>query len=322
MDGVIDQPLSELLRGTPYERFVAPLRQKKVAGAVDLLVRAAELGSVLGRDAEAVLLMAGRLYMPLMETPVSLPAVERLSWACPVLDPVFGGGLQMAGVTEFAGSAGSGKTQLAMWLAGRSLATHRDSGVIYICTEGEFPAKRFCQMRHEGLASAAALARVVVERAATFDELWSVASVRLPILIAKTRARLVVLDSVGALRSEFEEGDMGARTDHLWRLGQRLKWISDQYCCGVIVINQVRADMSDRAVVRGGGGEAVTAALGLVWSNCVNTRIMVSKHASSRTSDGSVERTMAVELCPYLPNFAVDFVVTSEGVQGLRGEGQ
>jgi hypothetical protein len=41
---------------------------------------------------------------------------ERLSFGCPVLDRFLGGGLLPTGITELAGEAGSGKTQLCMQL--------------------------------------------------------------------------------------------------------------------------------------------------------------------------------------------------------------
>ena len=309
MDGVPDRPLAELFRGTRFEAFVAPLARKKVVGAMDLLVRAPELGTLLGGEAEGMVLLAGRVFLPTMETPLSLPPAPRLGWGCAQLDPLFGGGLQLAGVTELCGAAGSGKTQLALWLAGRSLAQHPESGVVYVCTEGEFPARRFRQMRHAGLGAAEACARVVVERAASFEELWGVASARLPLLLARTRARLLVLDSVGALGAEHGSGELGARAEQLWRLAQRLKWLADQYACGVLVLNQVRADFAD------GRPDAVAPALGLVWANCVNTRIMVRKTRRA-SPDGSPIREMAVHLCPYLPSFAAEFVVTSEGIRG------
>ncbi len=311
MDSVQDRPLVELFRGTRFEAFVAPLARKNVVGAMDLLVRAGELGSLLGADAEAVVLLAGRAFAPVMETPLTLAATPRLSWGCAQLDGVFGGGLQLAGVTELCGAAGSGKTQVALWLAGRSLAEHPQSGVVYVCTEGEFAARRFRQMRHAGLGAAEACERVVVERAASFEELWGVASARLPLLVARTRARLVVVDSVGALRAEYGAAETAQRAEQLWRLAQRLKWLADQYACGVLVVNQVRADMTS------GAPDAVAPALGLVWANCVNTRLMVSK-TRRLAPDGAVVRELAVDLCPYLPNFAVEFVVTPDGIRGVN----
>ncbi len=308
MQDPVDQPLSILFRGTQFERFIPILAAKKVTSAIDLLVRCAELG-LSGAETSALAAAAGRCFLPSMDTPLSLPSVRRLSWGCSLLDPLWGGGLLLSGLLEFAGAAGSGKTQLALWLLGAALC-EEGAGAVYVCTEGEFPAKRFCQMRHQGLDSVAACSRVVVERASTFGELWSVVSQRLPLLIARTRARLIVIDSIGALRSEYDKNEMGPNTDHLWQLGQRLKWLNDAYGVGVIVLNQVSADLN-------AGGEAVKASLGLVWSNCVNTRVMVSKDQRP-TSEGTISRRMRIELCPYLPNFEVHFEVTTEGIRGLE----
>jgi hypothetical protein len=118
------------------------------------------------------------------------------------------------------------------------------------------------------------------------------------------------VDSIGALRSEFDNDQSGrtARTGYLWQLGQYLKWINDRYSCGIFVLNQVRADFKN-------GG--VTPALGLVWSNCVNTRILVSK-TSSVLQDGVVVREMTVQLCPHLPQFSMPFLVHASGVRGFE----
>lgn len=304
-----DCSVADLLRGTPLERHLPALlsRPKPVSCASDLLVQANELGASLARvppaDVDAMVLRAARRFLPPLETPLGLPLV-RLPFACPVLDPLFGGGLQLSGIVELVGAAGAAKTQLALWLAGRSLAEHPASGVVYVCTEGAFPARRFAQMHGE-----AALARVVVERAASLEALWSVLSARLLVLVNATRARLVVIDSLGALRAEDEEaGGGGDRNDHLWRLAQHLKWINEQTQCGVLVLNQVRADMS-----AGAPEGAVQPALGLVWSTCVNTRVFLR-----RTPRG--ERVLRVDLCPYLPRFEAPFHVTAAGVSGRAAD--
>jgi RecA/RadA recombinase len=312
----VDKPLGEVLRGTRFEGMVGVLAARGVRSAVELLVRGGELG--LGAaEAAALRAAAGALFAPGMETPLSLSlsqtssSLSRLSWGCALLDPLWGGGVLLRGLLELAGPAGSGKTQLALWLAGRALLAAPGSAVLFLCTEGEFPAKRFCQMRHLGLDALACLARIVVEKAASFAQLDAVLAHRLPILIAKTRAKLLVIDSIGALRSDYDQSETGPNTDHLWLLAQRLKWINDAYGVGVIILNQVSADME-------AGGDAVKASLGLVWSNCVNTRVMVRKHPRRHANDENVLRSMTIEMCPYLPNFQVYFQVTTEGIKGVE----
>lgn len=138
------------------------------------------------------------------------------------------------GIVEFAGAAGTGKTQVAMWLASRALTRDDDSSVIYVGTEGEFPHKRFKQM-----ASTLQSKRLILERVDSFDALQQWLQTRFPILVNKTRARLLIIDSVGALRSDFDNSETPQRAEVLWKLGYTLKWIIDTHACGVCVTNQV-----------------------------------------------------------------------------------
>ncbi len=55
-------------------------------------------------------------------------------------------GIPAQGITEFYGASGAGKTQICLHLVLSILCQKEDNKVVYICTEGVFPMKRFCQM--------------------------------------------------------------------------------------------------------------------------------------------------------------------------------
>ena len=160
--------------------------------------------------------------------------------------------------------------------------------------------------------------RVLVEKADSFDSLWTLLTTRIQFALNRMPVALLVIDSVGALRSDYDNAnqkDRTARTNHLWKLAQLLKYISDSYGCGVLVTNQVRADMQ---AVSFNGEEHVTPTLGLVWSNCINSRIMVAKTHQKVGDEAAVLRQMTVTLSSHLPMFCVPFIVTRRGIEAVE----
>jgi RecA/RadA recombinase len=314
-------PLQEALAGTPWSSRVAMLQSKGIQTALDAVVKSEKLRTALSaEDMRGVLLACSQRFAPSHQSVLQAWSAPRVSWRCDALDAVWGGGVQLTGVTELAGSAGTAKTQCALWLAGSVLQQHGEAGVVFVCTEGNFPSKRYAQLCED---VPDAQSRTVIERAASMDELWTLLQQRLPILLVRCKAKLVVIDSIGALRGDYEASETGARSEMLWQIGQYLKWVNERYDCGVIVTNQVRALMTENAPPHlsafRSAEEQVTPALGLVWSNVVNTRIMLSKSAHSVDINGTeqVVRNMTITLCPYLPNVTIPFAVTTNAIRGL-----
>lgn len=110
----------------------------------------------------------------------------------------------------------------------------------------------------------------------------------------KPPVRLLILDSLAALlRSEtsLSGGGLVARSRRLCALSDRLKALALEYSLAVVVVNQVsdvfageqRAgpEMLYAAQARHFNGQSAggrkEAALGIVWANCVNTRIMIAR---------------------------------------------
>ena len=182
-------------------------------------------------------------------------------------DALFGGqGLPLRGLTELAGEAGRGKTQLAMQLALRSVVARGGSALI-INTEGPFPAQRLLEMAR-GLPGGEELtARVKIADVADASALQAYVE-QLPQAVALHGIRLVIVDSVaGALRGDLAGGDAPERSQRLFALAAALLRVGADAGCGVVAVNQV----SD--VVEGGAGGAgaasALAASALAGVRCV-----------------------------------------------------
>ena len=70
-------------------------------------------------------------------------------------------------------------------------------------------------------------------------------------------------------------------------------------------------------------GREVAPALGLAWSNCVTTRIFLSKAPDQMYEQGvqTTLRCMQIVISPSLPQSYCYFTVSREGVKGLKNSG-
>jgi hypothetical protein len=264
-------------------------------------------------------------------------------------DQLCGGGLPLRGLVELAGEAGSGKTQLAMQLALRSVAVLGGTALI-INTEGPFPAARLAQMA-AGLPGGGGALVERVHIADVTDAATLQAYVEgLPKAVAQHGTRLVVVDSVaGALRGDLAGGDAPERSQRLFALAAALLRVNAETGCGCVAINQV----SD--VVEGGAGGAgaaaalaataaagtrcvprllcaysaagarwVRPALGLSWdAACTHRFLMVlsaqsSASASGEQAGGSL-RSIYVLSSPSLPPAALSFRIHATGLVSVGG---
>ncbi|XP_072045995.1 DNA repair protein XRCC3-like [Amphiura filiformis] len=266
----------------------------------------------------------------------------KLRTGCDILDEFLGGGILSQGITEVAGESAAGKTQFCMQLC-LTAQLPEDSGglnggAVYICTEDAFPSKRLQQLitvfnKRQGPIMANKLAvgdHIFVEHVSEMDQLWYCIDQRLPLLIAKGLVKLIVIDSLAALfRSEFDSGEMFSRAKQLQRFGGRLHALSLKHNIAVVCVNQVTANMRPSSAP---GTSNMIPALGLTWSNFVNTRLMLKRTnyqlAPSRGKENNTEtvneqymvavRSMEIVFAPHLPNRLTYYVVDADGVKGLR----
>ncbi|KAJ8045800.1 DNA repair protein XRCC3 [Holothuria leucospilota] len=264
----------------------------------------------------------------------------KLGIGCPILDEFLHGGVLSQGLTEITGESATGKTQLCLQLClnvqMRVEDGGLDSGAVYVCTEDVFPSRRLQQLiatfhiRHQiDKAKQCALGeKIFVEHVAEKDQLEHCISHRIPILLEKGLVKLIVIDSVAALfRSEFEAHEAFQRAKSLQRFGAQLHQLANKHNIPVICVNQVTANINTQS----SSENSFKPALGLAWSNQVQTRLMLKRMpyklpATSHSSESSdvpntyeiPVRALEVVFSPHLPRDTAYFVVDANGVKGLK----
>ena len=288
-------------------------------------------------------------------------------------------------------SSAAGKTQLALQL---SLLVQLpvaqgglDGSAAYLTTSGGLPTPRLVQLLHSHpqlAGSCSTLDNVQTSTTRTVSSLLHVLSAVLPasILAAKARSRppplkLLVIDSVAELLHYDEDGGktstatLSERSRNLSAIAAQLHTLAATHQLAVVALNRVTdtwdrrpADVqpgellyADQARIFGGvQGGSKSAALGLVWANQVNARIMLSHtgkkrrypvlaaamaaaavapHAAEdshdrkrlrveggaavRVDDVGVRR-LTVMFSPVCAPASVDFIITSRGVETLADD--
>lgn len=227
-----------------------------------------------------------------------------LSIGCPIIDDVLGGGFPCGGITEISGEAGCGKTQICLTLAMQCMLPESQGGlggaVCYLsCGEGRFPVTRLSQLAQAyepRCPGADLLSNVFIEECYTPEDALENIRKRIPQKCKSDNVRLLVIDSIaGIFRTEFDatkSDQRFQRTISLFRLATELKILADSYRLCVIVVNQVTAAGFDQP--EHFGRVDPIPALGLVWSHCVNTRVILRREcrgflATEDRNDDNVE---------------------------------
>uniref|UniRef100_A0A8C8Z812 DNA repair protein n=1 Tax=Prolemur simus TaxID=1328070 RepID=A0A8C8Z812_PROSS len=262
---------------------------------------------------------------------------QRLSLGCPVLDGLLHGGLPLAGITELAGRSSAGKTQLALQLC---LAVQfprqyggLEAGAVYICTEDAFPDRRLQQLiaRQQRLRADVPGevvrkirfgSQIFVEHAADVDTLLECVSEKVPILLSRGMARLVVIDSVAApFRCEFDGQASAPRARRLQSLGATLRRLSSAFQSPVLCINQVTEvvqELGGAPRPPGSWDEHICPALGITWADQLLVRLMADRRWDEEPTLGR-PRTLQVLFAPHLPSSSCSYTVNEEGVRGMPG---
>eukprot|EP00904_Undaria_pinnatifida_P013906 jgi/Undpi1/9646/HiC_scaffold_27.g12102.m1 len=225
----------------------------------------------------------------------------KLSFGCPNLDAAFHGGVSVHGITEIAGEAGTGKTQLCLQLLLQAQLAPEAGGLggksyVLTCGEGVFPSRRLRQMAdrykdRQGVDPAIIMEGVCIQSAKNLDDQMKILMEHLPLLMEAHNIRLVVVDSIAALFRSDLGGGKGATVERsrlLGQLSQQMKRLSDRHHAAFVVVNQVTANFSSAIGGRGGGvgaaeerqGDRNVPAMGLMWSQCINSRFIVRKRDS------------------------------------------
>lgn len=281
---------------------------------------------------------------------------SRLTLGCTILDAALSGGIVPWHVTEISGESGVGKTQLAMQLLLTAQLPRHYGGLegSTLCITSEyFSFERLDEIATKIQSSSPAFKslklteNVFVEKIDKPEQLMHILETKLmyklgaPLLslpecskyyayVEKARKvitpagskplRLIVIDSIASLyRGADEHSNEKSyhvdRSGFFFQLSQFLRFLSDVYGVAVIVVNQASSSMNE-------DDPSSHPALGLSWSQCIHTRLWLSKGTSTLVLQGSKSaqpiRKLRVVFSPAVPDSAVDYVITSEGVRGIQ----
>ncbi|XP_067942458.1 DNA repair protein XRCC3-like isoform X1 [Watersipora subatra] len=243
-------------------------------------------------------------------------ATDKIPTGCDSIDKLLGGGFLCQSVTEITGESGAGKTQICIQLALTNQLPREGNkrlNSLYICTEDVFPTQRLLQMehatrkRHPHMSRHRFMDHIFIEHLSDKDQLLATLENRVPRLLDGGQTNLIILDSVTAVfRGQDECLNMISRSKEIASIGLCLHRLAVRYRICVVCINQVTADM------RLGSLETWQPALGLTWSNLINTRLQVK-----RQNQESLLRTMSVCFAPHLPASSCGYTITHEGVASV-----
>lgn len=211
------------------------------------------------------------------------------------VDALLGDGVPSGMLVEIYGAAGTGKTQLCMQLCTSS------GGAIYCVTAGAFPARRFAQIASEDVQR-----RTVVETVRDVKELEDWASWRLEWLLRKTRAKIVVIDSIAALyRPAFARGSEIERAQSLTTTAAALKATTAKSGAALLCLNEVASRP---------GRQLIVPALGQSWARCCGTRLELT-----RTPGRLGTRRIRVKHSSFLPSGKeAYFSITAAGLSSAN----
>lgn len=245
-----------------------------------------------------------------IKSAVNLNLTPRLTTGSVNLDKALCGGLLTSGITEIFGESGSGKSQLCMQL---SLTAQLpvslgglNSCVIYICSEEHFQSKRLHQLISNfsikmNLENTINFSNnIYVSHATDYQSLENLFDQILQ-LVKNKKVKLLILDSIaGIFRGSLLDCDGHQKAKELRKIVKFFYSLCDNHNITIICTNQITQSVESDKII---------PALGLVWSNLINTRIQLKKNLFSRS--------LKVIFSPAISSVEVNFTINECGVNVL-----
>ncbi|ETI36065.1 hypothetical protein, variant 4 [Phytophthora nicotianae P10297] len=269
----VDERRRELFRssGITTHRHLLQRPLWDVAHAVDMSVRETE---ELMTKVSIRIAPASRSAFDLFLESANHPTFLRTG--LPRIDQALNGGLHGRALSEFVGTAGIGKSQLAMTLAVVCAMDYPNNGVMFFDVEHNFSAKRLLQIT---------IARIKLTRAgqeADNNELAAAVIKRIRVVKVNSIAafvskfkemedamhslkiKLLIIDCATTLFIKANDLSHAQRQHQMLRMARDLKLFADTYQAFVVVTN--RATTVE-------GGLYTKPQLGDSWAHCVTTRV-------------------------------------------------
>lgn len=257
------------------------------------------------------------------------------------LDALFGGpGIPLGTITEIAGKAGLGKTQICLQLCATVQVPAELGGLggraVYLDTEGDFCGERMAEVgeatKRDVLAALQTQERnafedhvftdsVFYKRIQSLEDLVKVVcSLEDDIIKKRPGIRLVVVDSIAYhfryLDDEVKEyaADFKKRTPKLYRIAQILGRIAHEYGIAVVLTNQMTTKFQGKGALSTG---RETPCLGKSWSHCSTQRVILSRHPSAdhirvaRLAKSPITDTVG-------PRSVAPYCITPDGIRDLE----
>ncbi|KAG8691397.1 hypothetical protein FRC11_004397 [Ceratobasidium sp. 423] len=289
------------------------------------------------------------------------------------IDNLLGGGIAIGQVHEITGEAASGKSQLALQLSLTVQLPESEHGLdgssLYLTTLNRLSTSRLLEMvsSHPILSahqSTISLDNIATQHASDVDKLTVLLTSLLPTHVATCQERgsplrLLVIDSMTALfrdKQTTQPQTLYHRSESLNAIGALLHQIATRHELAVVVLNDVTdvfaanptGENEDPEIIyreqsrwfaRAGGvagEERHEAALGMVWSNQLHSRMLLARTGRRRHIDGSrvrgraeAEDSEAVlirrafllfgrSVEDEVPAPSLDFIISSQGIMSVQ----
>ncbi|KAJ5066286.1 DNA repair protein rad57 [Anaeramoeba ignava] len=263
-----------------------------------------------------------------------------------IIDKAIGGGFSIDfGLCEIAGEAGTGKTQFCLHLLS---CLPKNCFAFYVSTEHSTQIERLSEIAKENLEEnnqnelTDLFNRIYVNNEIHKEsQLNELIFHQIPNLC--DRVKLVIIDSIASIfRSQT---DIIKRSSSLLKISNFCKYLSKQFGVVFIFVNQVTSIIQSETnpfLIRipntgimfspPNQNSPFKPSLGLVWSNCINSRIMLYKTSKNYSSNENLinqkneeqinenfERIRKLEIVfsPILSNNSCNFLITKKGLKGI-----
>ncbi|CAG5112768.1 Oidioi.mRNA.OKI2018_I69.chr2.g6946.t1.cds [Oikopleura dioica] len=224
-------------------------------------------------------------------------------------------GLPAGFLVEVSGEAGAGKTCFALETAAAALLNDEKSHVLFISSEGKFPAERLLQIIGNDCNSYSD--RVLVEETEYLENFLTLVQ-KLPNVCKKYedsghKIACIIVDSITALmRLEYEAKDSMARGDMLDSLCSDLKEIATRFKLPVLFINQVSENIDEPMIHWAHRPMSKKPSLGITWRYLMDECIFLSIEKNEKEEK---ERVLEVTKSQRIKTVPLKFKITKNGFE-------